>query len=75
LTINGLRNKTENWGNKLTDDFTIEENLLNIPVMRNNSDICLFKSDTCLYKEGNIVDEQKNKKQKGGIDPAGADEH
>lgn len=43
--------------------------------MRNNSDICLFKSDTCLYKEGNIVDEQKNKKQKGGIDPAGADEH
>ncbi|MDR0820281.1 MAG: type II restriction endonuclease [Endomicrobium sp.] len=52
---------------------------LNIPIVRNNVDICLFKSDACLYKNGNIVDEPKNilmlGELKGGIDPAGADEH
>ncbi|GHT15003.1 hypothetical protein AGMMS49573_00230 [Endomicrobiia bacterium] len=33
---------------------------LNIPVVRNNVDICLFKSDACFYKYGNIADEPKN---------------
>ncbi|OEG69650.1 hypothetical protein ATZ36_08300 [Candidatus Endomicrobiellum trichonymphae] len=35
---------------------------LNIPVVRNNADICLFKSAACLYKEGNIADDLKNRK-------------
>ncbi|GHT25092.1 hypothetical protein AGMMS49953_09150 [Endomicrobiia bacterium] len=33
---------------------------LHIPVVRNNVDICLFKSDACFYKYGNIADEPKN---------------
>ena len=52
---------------------------LNIPVVGNNIDICLFDSDNQGYGNGKIV---KNTDRilmlgelKGGIDPAGADEH
>jgi type II restriction enzyme len=52
---------------------------LNIPIVKNNIDICLFRSDTNSYNNGNIVNEPKTilmlGELKGGIDPAGADEH
>ncbi len=52
---------------------------LNIPIVNNNVDICLFNADIETYNKGNIVNE-KDKilmlgELKGGIDPAGADEH
>lgn len=51
----------------------------NIPLVRNNVDICLYKGTSNDFDSGNIV--QFNEKAimfgelKGGIDPAGADEH
>ena len=52
---------------------------LNIPIVKNNIDICLFTSDINEYNNGKIVN-IPNKivmlgELKGGIDPAGADEH
>lgn len=52
---------------------------LNIPIVNNNIDICLFNADIETYDKGNIVN-MTNKilmlgELKGGIDPAGADEH
>ncbi len=52
---------------------------MNIPLVRNNVDICLFHTDIQGYKEGEIARESKHiimlGELKGGIDPAGADEH
>jgi type II restriction enzyme len=92
-----LDNKTKNWNNQPTNDFSIEEQLkalswknpkrkarvlsfnLNIPIVKNNIDICLFNSDTKLYANGKIVNNPEKivmlGELKGGIDPAGADEH
>src|SRR5258708_11612260 len=51
---------------------------LNVPAVKNNIDICLFDSYHEIHSEANV----HNPKQylalgelKGGIDPAGADEH
>lgn len=50
-----------------------------IPLVKNNVDICLYRGTTSTYDSGNIV--RFNDKAimfgelKGGIDPAGADEH
>lgn len=50
-----------------------------IPLVRNNVDICLYKGDETTYDNGNIVNDDKKAimfgELKGGIDPAGADEH
>ena len=50
-----------------------------IPLVKNNIDICLYQGNTESFESGNIV--KANDKAimfgelKGGIDPAGADEH
>ncbi|MDR3219952.1 MAG: hypothetical protein LBU22_13445 [Dysgonamonadaceae bacterium] len=52
---------------------------LNIPIVKNNIDICLFSANTDEYNDGSIVDTPESilmlGELKGGIDPAGADEH
>lgn len=52
---------------------------LNIPIVKNNIDICLFNADKNTYDKGNIVNSPDKilmlGELKGGIDPAGADEH
>lgn len=52
---------------------------LNIPIVKNNIDICLFNADTEEYNNGEIVNSPEKilmlGELKGGIDPAGADEH
>ena len=49
------------------------------PIVNNNIDICLFNADVETYNKGNIVNETDKilmlGELKGGIDPAGADEH
>ncbi len=50
-----------------------------IPLVRNNIDICLYKGNTAAFKSGKIVNNNDLPimfgELKGGIDPAGADEH
>lgn len=50
-----------------------------IPIVRKNVDICLYEGDTSDYDCGNIVFHNEKAimfgELKGGIDPAGADEH
>lgn len=50
-----------------------------IPLVKNNVDICLYKGNPRTYDSGNIVHENDKAimfgELKGGIDPAGADEH
>ena len=50
-----------------------------IPTVNKNVDICLFSSDICEYEQGHIVNRDDRAlmfgELKGGIDPAGADEH
>ena len=52
---------------------------LNIPIVKNNIDICLFNADIKTYNNGVIVNMPEKilmlGELKGGIDPAGADEH
>ena len=52
---------------------------LNIPIVKNNIDICLFNVDVETYNNGLIVNTPEKilmlGELKGGIDPAGADEH
>ncbi|MDE7308407.1 MAG: hypothetical protein K2N61_07045 [Lachnospiraceae bacterium] len=52
---------------------------LNIPIVRKNVDICLFTCDIDKYDKGKIVKATDKVlmlgELKGGIDPAGADEH
>lgn len=51
----------------------------NIPAVRKNVDICLFSGDIPSYDGGRIVKNNEHAimfgELKGGIDPAGADEH
>lgn len=50
-----------------------------IPLVNNNIDICLYKGNKEDYLNGNLIRKDKNAlmfgELKGGIDPAGADEH
>lgn len=50
-----------------------------IPLVKNNIDICLYKGNTGAFESGNIVSHNELAimfgELKGGIDPAGADEH
>lgn len=50
-----------------------------IPLVRNNVDISLYRGDEIAYDNGGIVSDSKKAimfgELKGGIDPAGADEH
>lgn len=50
-----------------------------IPLVRNNVDICLYKGTPTTFDSGNIVHSDEDAimfgELKGGIDPAGADEH
>ena len=52
---------------------------LNIPIVSKNVDICLFNATISLYDNGKIVSMPQYTimlgELKGGIDPAGADEH
>lgn len=52
---------------------------LNIPTVKNNIDLCLFDADIDNYNNGEIVNKPATivmlGELKGGIDPAGADEH
>lgn len=52
---------------------------LNIPIVNNNIDICLFNASQQDYSGGEIVNSPEKilmlGELKGGIDPAGADEH
>ena len=50
-----------------------------IPLVKNNVDICLYEGDNNAYDKGQIVKQNELAimfgELKGGIDPAGADEH
>lgn len=50
-----------------------------IPLVSKNIDICLYKGDTDTFDSGNIINRNELAimfgELKGGIDPAGADEH
>ena len=52
---------------------------LNIPIVKKNVDLCIFNSTIEAYSNGAIVKEPEKiimlGELKGGIDPAGADEH
>jgi type II restriction enzyme len=70
--------KALSWKNPRGKNRVLAFNL-NIPIVKNNIDICLFNADTELYANGEIVNTPKKilmlGELKGGIDPAGADEH
>lgn len=52
---------------------------MTIPTVKKNVDICLYESNTTEYDKGKIVRRPERAlmlgELKGGIDPAGADEH
>ena len=70
--------KAVSWKNSKGKKRVLALNL-NIPIVKNNIDICLFDADIEEYKNGKIVSEPEKiillGELKGGIDPAGADEH
>jgi type II restriction enzyme len=70
--------KALSWKNPKGNNRVLAFNL-NIPIVKNNIDICLFNADTELYANGEIVNTPEKflmlGELKGGIDPAGADEH
>jgi type II restriction enzyme len=70
--------KALSWKNPKGKSRVLSFNL-NIPIVRNNIDICLFSTDTALYSCGEIVNSPEKiillGELKGGIDTAGADEH
>lgn len=70
--------KALSWKNFKGENRVLGLNL-NIPIIKNNIDICLFNADTELYSNGKIVNTPDKiimlGELKGGIDPAGADEH
>jgi type II restriction enzyme len=70
--------KALSWKNSKNKNRILAFNL-NIPIVKNNIDICLFNADTELYANGEIVNRPEKVlmlgELKGGIDPAGADEH
>ncbi|CEN44002.1 AvaI/BsoBI family type II restriction endonuclease [Capnocytophaga canis] len=70
--------KALSWKNSTGANRVLAFNL-NIPIVKNNIDICLFNADTEIYANGEIVKTPHRivmlGELKGGIDPAGADEH
>jgi type II restriction enzyme len=70
--------KALSWKNSGNKNRVLAFNL-NIPIVKNNIDICLFNSDISGYNNGEIVNIPEKilmlGELKGGIDPAGADEH
>jgi type II restriction enzyme len=70
--------KALSWKNPKGKNRVLSFNL-SIPIVRNNIDICLFVSDIEGYSNGKIVNTPEKilmlGELKGGIDPAGADEH
>jgi len=70
--------KALSWKNPKGKNRVLAFNL-NIPIVKNNIDICLFNADIETYNNGDIVNTPKKivmlGELKGGIDPAGADEH
>ncbi len=83
LTVSNIDYKwcgeNKKWQKRPENDFGIEERLKalswkdrilyfnkNIPIVKNNVDICLFDTEGRVLMLGEL---------KGGIDPAGADEH
>ena len=72
------RMKALSWKNPKGKNRVLAFNQ-NIPIVKNNIDICLFNADTETYNNGEVVKTPKKiillGELKGGIDPAGADEH
>ena len=70
--------KALSWKNPKEESRILAFNL-SIPIVKNNIDICLFSSDIEEYNNGKIVNVPEKivmlGELKGGIDPAGADEH
>ena len=70
--------KALSWKNPKGENRVLAFNL-NIPIVWNNIDICLFYADIEEYNNGKIVNVPEKilmlGELKGGIDPAGADEH
>jgi type II restriction enzyme len=70
--------KVLSWKNARGSSRILSFNL-NIPIVKSNIDICLFRANIDEYNDGEIVNEPKKilmlGELKGGIDPAGADEH
>ena len=70
--------KALSWKNPKGKNRVLAFNL-NIPIVKNNIDICLFNADTETYNNGIIVNTPEKilmlGELKGDIDPAGADEH
>jgi type II restriction enzyme len=70
--------KALSWKNPKGKNRVLAFNL-NIPIVMNNIDICLFNTNTGLYTNGENVNTPEKilmlGELKGGIDPAGADEH
>jgi type II restriction enzyme len=70
--------KALTWINQKGKSRVLSFNL-NIPIVKNNIDICLFNADIEAYNNGEIVRFPEKivmlGELKGGIDPAGADEH
>lgn len=67
------------WWNNGTNDYVLGLNL-NIPIVKKNVDINLFKATPETYGTGNDIVNDTEKmvmfgELKGGVDPAGADEH
>jgi type II restriction enzyme len=70
--------KALSWKNPKGNNRVLAFNL-NIPIVKNNIDICYFDADIETYNNGIIVNTPEKilmlGELKGGIDPAGADEH
>jgi len=70
--------KALSWKNPKGENRVLALNL-NIPIVWNNIDICLFSCNIEEYNNGKIVKAPEKilmlGELKGGIDPAGADEH
>ena len=70
--------KALSWKNTKGEHRILAFNL-NIPIVKNNIDICVFSADIEEYNNSKIVNTPEKiillGELKGGIDPAGADEH
>lgn len=65
------------WNNFVSDKILLFNTT--IPIVKKNVDICLFRGNISDYENGSIFTDLKKSimfgELKGGIDPAGADEH
>ncbi len=77
----GYRSCASHWAEE--DQYRTALYNLNIPIVSNNVDLCLFNCDSKKFCNKKIAKEVLNSPDsyialgelKGGIDPAGADEH